>query len=243
MFKSKKLKIAFNIMLLIVGIFALSQFGLATPFVLGGVILQGILGGFSGKVGPVVGGKWKDIDYMRGYVIPANPNTAGQQTVRTKFGALVKIAQALLPSTIQPYWDPFNSKMSGFNRFISENYALLDEFNELTDYNIGSIGSLQPATVNGAEYTLATGSITVTWPTEVWGNGLATDKIQISVYSKNSHSVIGSSSDAVRSAGTKTFVMQSGLTAGDMRITLFPYRGTGVDFMVASATFYEVTEP
>jgi hypothetical protein len=30
-----------------------------------GKISKGILGGFSGTVGTVVGGKWKGIDYMR----------------------------------------------------------------------------------------------------------------------------------------------------------------------------------
>ena len=30
-----------------------------------GTIQKGILGGFSGKVGTVVGGSWKGIDYMR----------------------------------------------------------------------------------------------------------------------------------------------------------------------------------
>jgi hypothetical protein len=35
-----------------------------------GKINQGILGGFSGKVGNVVGGSWKGIEYMR--VIPAS---------------------------------------------------------------------------------------------------------------------------------------------------------------------------
>lgn len=44
-----------------------------------GKINQGILGGFSGKVGNVIGGNWKGIDYMR--VKPAsvaNPQTEGQ---------------------------------------------------------------------------------------------------------------------------------------------------------------------
>ena len=30
-----------------------------------GTINKGILGGFSGKVGTVIGGTWKGIDYMR----------------------------------------------------------------------------------------------------------------------------------------------------------------------------------
>ena len=41
-----------------------------------GTISKGILGGFSGKVGTVIGGNWKGIDYMRS--IPAsvsNPRT------------------------------------------------------------------------------------------------------------------------------------------------------------------------
>ena len=45
-----------------------------------GKISQGILGGFSGKVGNVVGGNWKGIDYMR--VRPAsvaNPQTNGDR--------------------------------------------------------------------------------------------------------------------------------------------------------------------
>ena len=51
-----------------------------------GKINQGILGGFSGKVGNVIGGTWKGIDYMR--VKPAhvtNPKTEGQVDQRSKF--------------------------------------------------------------------------------------------------------------------------------------------------------------
>ena len=44
-----------------------------------GKISQGILGGLSGKVGNVIGGNWKGIDYLR--IKPsevANPRTEGQ---------------------------------------------------------------------------------------------------------------------------------------------------------------------
>ena len=44
-----------------------------------GKIAQGILGGLSGKVGNVIGGSWKGIDYIR--IKPssvANPRTVGQ---------------------------------------------------------------------------------------------------------------------------------------------------------------------
>ena len=51
-----------------------------------GTIKKGVLGGFSGKVGTVVGASWKGIDYIRS--LPAsvkNPRTEGQVTQRTKF--------------------------------------------------------------------------------------------------------------------------------------------------------------
>lgn len=54
-----------------------------------GKINQGILGGFSGKVGTVVGSFWKGKATMRampGHV--ANPNTAPQQAARARFRTL-----------------------------------------------------------------------------------------------------------------------------------------------------------
>jgi hypothetical protein len=40
----------------------------------------GLLGTFSGKIGGMVGGSWKGIQYARGYVVPSNPNTDAQKT-------------------------------------------------------------------------------------------------------------------------------------------------------------------
>ena len=50
-----------------------------------GKISQGILGGVSGKVGNVVGGSWKGIDYLK--IMPAsvaNPQTPAQMDQRSK---------------------------------------------------------------------------------------------------------------------------------------------------------------
>ena len=40
-----------------------------------GTIKQGILGGFSGKVGSVIGGIWKGISYMRGLALSHRQST------------------------------------------------------------------------------------------------------------------------------------------------------------------------
>ena len=50
-----------------------------------GTIKQGVLGGFSGKVGTVIGASWKGTAYMRGQATHVkNPRTAAQIAQRTK---------------------------------------------------------------------------------------------------------------------------------------------------------------
>ena len=45
-----------------------------------GIINQGILGGFSGKVGPIVGFRWKSNYYIRARAAKvSNPRTPKQQ--------------------------------------------------------------------------------------------------------------------------------------------------------------------
>ena len=67
-----------------------------------GTIKKGIMGGFSGKVGNIVGASWKGIAYIRS--LPAsvhNPRTEKQVTQRNKFsliGRLTKFCDPYLPS-------------------------------------------------------------------------------------------------------------------------------------------------
>jgi len=62
-----------------------------------GTIKKGILGGFSGKVGTVVGSSWKGISYMRSLPLKVrNPRTLRQLDQRSKF------AIALVPSPSSP---------------------------------------------------------------------------------------------------------------------------------------------
>lgn len=46
--------------------------------------------------------KWKGRNYMRLRIIPANPNTAGQQAVRSILGTLAKACTAVLTSAADP---------------------------------------------------------------------------------------------------------------------------------------------
>ena len=57
---------------------------------------QGILGPQIGKIGPVVGYRWKGRDVYRGYVRYAkNPRTADQILARAKFAMLMALSRAL----------------------------------------------------------------------------------------------------------------------------------------------------
>ena len=80
-----------------------------------GTISKGILGGFSGKVGTVIGGTWKGIDYMRSQsgkrTFDPSPAQLAQQM---KFALVMKFLQpmaALLDLTFRD----FAIRMTGMN--------------------------------------------------------------------------------------------------------------------------------
>jgi hypothetical protein len=89
-----------------------------------GKIKQGILGGFLGKVGNVVGGNFKGIATMRAMPLSvANPRTAAQVGNRSRFSFVTAWAKDLGLPFIQTFWNRQAMKMSGFNLFCSVNKA------------------------------------------------------------------------------------------------------------------------
>lgn len=114
-----------------------------------GTIKQGILGGFNGKVGTVIGSSWKGITYMRGRAQHVkNPRTAGQVYSRTAFKA-VSAALSPIASTLRLTFAKSAGKMSAFNKAVSENYkkAIVDQDGTpVVDYSklILSKGTLHP---------------------------------------------------------------------------------------------------
>ena len=66
-----------------------------------GTIKQGILGGFSGKVGTVVGSTWKSVHYMRALAVSfSDPRTEKQKNQRSKFTAAVNFTKAMTPCVL-----------------------------------------------------------------------------------------------------------------------------------------------
>ncbi|MBR5983091.1 MAG: hypothetical protein IK025_05150 [Bacteroidales bacterium] len=94
-----------------------------------GKIKKGILGGFSGKTGTVVGGSWKGIEYMRSLATSvANPNTSAQITVRSNFKSIVQIMSKVNPVLKASDWNQAK-KQSAFNAAVRINFdnAIVDD--------------------------------------------------------------------------------------------------------------------
>jgi hypothetical protein len=87
-----------------------------------GKIKQGILGGFRGKVGTVVGTSWKGIAVMKGRPLSvANPKSPAQVNNRNRNTAILQLGQAFGTSFIREFWNKRAKEMTGFNMFMSIN--------------------------------------------------------------------------------------------------------------------------
>ena len=85
-------------------------------------IKTGILGNVSGKVGNVVGGTWKGINYLRTVAANVNnPNTELQAIQRLKFGTMVKFLQPIT-EFIRVGYKGQAVKMTAFNAAFSYNF-------------------------------------------------------------------------------------------------------------------------
>lgn len=84
-----------------------------------GTINKGILGGFSGKVGSVVGGSWKGIDYMRSKSSRRNfKPTQLQLEQQLKFTLAIRFVQTF-SGLVEVSFGNFAVRKTGFNSAVS----------------------------------------------------------------------------------------------------------------------------
>jgi len=165
-----------------------------------GKILSGILGPVSGKIGGVVGGRWKNVPYLRSYTIPGASNTDLQIAQRARFAYIVAAAKPFVGRVFNAYYDKFLSKQSGFNRFISENI--------LTPPDTGAVAN--PVVTDGPLYPASGGTVaddtlqekyTVDWNTELGVDGSA-DDVAIAWLRDSVNNTVVFCTDGTRSDGT-----------------------------------------
>lgn len=204
-----------------------------------GVIKQGILGGFSGKVAGVVGSSWKGIAVIKSLPLSvANPNTAGQQAQRGAMTQVVAVARLLLASIIGPFWNKFAQKMSGYNMFVKTNIKAFTSAG-LTNPNLffSQRGSLiNFATINTTA-TAGTSQVAVSWVNNSGvADALATDEANIVYYNATQDYWATQTNTSDRLTGGVAFV-DSVMLAGDV---LEVYVGaTRPDDSIVSDSFYQ----
>jgi len=92
-----------------------------------GIIKQGILGGFSGKVAGVVGTSWKGRAIMKALPLSvANPRTTDQVAQRTSFKKVSSVGSAILTKICRNVYNPIAGDISGFNKYTSKNKQMFD---------------------------------------------------------------------------------------------------------------------
>lgn len=92
-----------------------------------GKIKKGILGGFNGKVGNVVGASWKGIAYMRSEAQSIkNPRTTKQQNQRGAFAYVSDLCSRALPA-VRVGYGKYQTKRSAFNACVSDNVNYIVE--------------------------------------------------------------------------------------------------------------------
>ena len=142
-----------------------------------GIIKQGILGGFLGKVGSVVGGNFKGIATMRAMPLSvANPRTAAQVGNRSRFQMVTEFAKELGLPFIQTYWNRRAQKMSGFNLFTSVNKDIFTTNGLFTPGSLFlSQGEISAPVLSSVSYTVADGRLRAQIAYPITGQRLATD--------------------------------------------------------------------
>lgn len=189
-----------------------------------GTIKQGILGGFSGKVGTVIGGSWKGISYMRSQAQSVkNPRTDGQLSQRSKFALALDFLKPLT-DIVRTGFKLYTNKQTAFNAAMS--YTLANAISgDYPDYELNfasaliSRGVLTSAT-NGAA-TSANGSVTVTWGDNTGvGTAKATDKALIAVLNADKGEAVTVSAGEARSTATQTVAVPADWMGEEVQVYL-----------------------
>ena len=182
-------------------------------------ILNGITGGFSGKVGNIIGSSWKGIDYMRSRATSiAQPNSPAQLEQRARFGTVGKFLRPLIPF-LRIGFKSYAVKMSAFNAAMSYNLE-----NALTgvyplygiDYTKALIsqGTL-PEALNPEATSVIPGEVEYTWDNNSDHTGaMSTDKAMLVVYNPARQRTVTAVAGNTRASGSQTIVLPA-VFAGD----------------------------
>ena len=135
-----------------------------------GKIKQGILGGFKGKVGTVIGSSWNGIAYMKG--LPQsikNPKTAAQQAQRALFKEVQDLVGQLSHEQLLFLFPNSAKGMSRRNAMVQQlaAFPLVENGEKHVDLaDIASIGNAPTADLPDVTITASRSTIPISWDAE-----------------------------------------------------------------------------
>lgn len=186
-----------------------------------GIIQKGILGGFSGKVGTVIGGNWKGIDYMRskgnrGKFTP----TEAQHAQQLKFAITMRFLQPMAGLLDITFRD-FAVKMTGINNAFRYNIknAIAGTYPSFNlDYSLALVSRGELPNILGPAVTVGAGSI-LTWS---W-----TDNSGVGTAKADDQAVLVAFCPTLRQAIYTTAGGERSALTGDLDVT--PFSGLAVE--------------
>ena len=135
-----------------------------------GKIKQGILGGFKGKVGTVIGSSWNGIAYMKGLPQSVrNSKSAAQIVQRDFFKEVQQIASQLTAEQLAFLYPSSPKGMTRRNAIVqqlSEDPIIEADSKHVDLANLGTIGNAPTADLPEVSITASGSSISISWDAE-----------------------------------------------------------------------------
>jgi hypothetical protein len=205
-----------------------------------GKIGRGILGGVSGKVANVVGGRWKGIDYIRAKPLSvANPRSVLQVNQRTKFALVLRFLQPNL-NFVKIGYKNYAVKKSQFNSAMSYilNNAIIGVSPDFViDYSLALVsrGNLSPA-LNPVFDLTTPGQVQFSWDdNSSYGNANASDKAMVLAYNPLKGESIYQTEISIREDLSQTVILPNSYAGDEMH--MFIAFMTADDVLVSNSIY------
>ena len=172
-------------------------------------------GNISGKALGVVAGNWKGQNYVRSYVVPANPRTQAQTETRTLFKDVAQWGKNIVGIWLNTMTAPKPKKASPYNLFVKRNMDAQRGNTFSVENVILAEGSL-PLPATSSVTVSKTSGIEVTFSTEITGDAKSTDIVGVLLYDETKDVFV--SATAPRSAGTISAALPATMASSDSYI-------------------------
>ena len=197
-----------------------------------GKIKQGILGGFKGKVGTVIGSSWNGISYMRGHAqSQRNPRTDAQIKQRDFFKEVQEIASQLSEEQLAFLFPSAPKGMTRHNAFTQQLSAaalVSDEGKHVDLASLTSLGNAPKADLPDVTITASHSNIIISWDAasdwrtahaEEYPTIFVANITQKKVFLINSTAVVGASGEQSFNVGLSAYGEASDSFSGFMLST------------------------